>query len=887
MSGERGTGAPPWRRYLRFLRPNVREDVDEELAFHLDMRTERNVALGMSPDDARRDAIARFGEVASVREVLVAHDAWKETRSQRAEYLSDLAHDLRFGFRSLVRAPGFTLAAALTLALGIGANAAIFSVLNAIVLRPLPYAHPGQLVSLGNGSAGEYLELRQRLRSLSGLAAWVEQTHPVDDGQDALRVEGAAVTTNLMSLLGVAPLIGRGFTDRDAVIGNNTVVIISHGMWQRRFGGAQDVIGKRLSIEGAPYTIIGVMPRSFNYPNKDVEYWQPYAFELRNAGIIWAVGGKKFIGRLAERATLEQARREVRTVWPSLRRLNPLWDPGDDYRRSATVTPLQEEIVGTARSLVWMLFGSALLVLLIACVNVANLLLARATARERELAVRAALGGGRGRLVRQLVTESVLLASFGAILGVALGYVAVHWLVALIPSGVPRADEIRLSGAVLVYIALLSTATGVLFGIVPAMRATAAPRAASSVGFGRRATFGVSHARASAALVSGEVALAVLLAVASILLVRSFAALRSIAPGFEPTHLIAARVTPPIMRYKDPDRVTSFYSVILERAAALPGVRSVAAVDKLPMAQTVWGMALRVEYQFEDATHDLPMVGHFQAVTPAYFRTMGIPFLHGRAFTDGDRADQLPVTIVSQSLARRFWPNEDPIGKRVGYPFESPWMTIVGVVPDTKQDSLRDTLSTSMYVPWQQRSRLSGAEMWTLVRTTADPALVSASIRRIVREVDRTVPVSDVRTMTAVVDASMSKTRFTTGLVAAFALLAVMLGAVGIYGVMSYLVGQRTREMGIRMALGATRAAVVKLVVGRAVQLAVVGAGAGAVAALFASRALRRWLYGVSPTDPVTFVAVIALFVAVAALASYAPALRATRIDPVRSLREE
>jgi len=879
---------PRWRRYLRLTRPNVREDVDDELAFHIDMRTERNIALGMSPDDARREAEQRFGDVAPLRDALVDHDVKQHARIERAELLSDLRHDVRFGTRSLLRAPGFTIAAALTLALGIGANAAIFSVIDALLLRPLPYSRPHQLVSLGFGSAGEYLALRERLRSVEQLSAWVEQTHPIDDGHETVRAEGAAVTANLLSMLGVSPAMGRGFTPQDGTVGNNFVVIISHGMWQHRFGGAADVVGRRLNIEGAPYTIIGVMPSSFSFPNKNTEYWQPYVFELRNVGIIWAVGGKKFIGRLAAGASVEQARREVRTVWPSLRRMNPLWDPGDSYGRDASVTPLQDDIVGSARALAWMLFGSVLLVLLIACVNVANLQLVRATARERELAVRAALGGGRGRLMRQLVTESVLLALCGAVLGIGVGALAIRALVAALPAGVPRADEIALSLPVLAYAAVLSIATGLVFGIVPAWRATSPKTSVGSiVGFGRRATAGPSHVGTSAALVAGEVALAVMLAVSSILLLRSFVALRSTSTGFDAENVIAARVTPPGATFHEPERLTAFYSTLLDRARALPGVRGAAAVDKLPMAQSVWGVALRIEHQFEDAKHTLPDLGHYQSVTPDYFTTMGIPIQQGRAFSDVDRPGAPPVVIVSRSVARRFWPNEDAIGKRVGYPYDTLWMTIVGVVPDTKQDSLRDTLSTSVYTPWRQRSRMSGEEMWLVVRATGDPASIAASIRRIVAEADRTVAVSDVRTMNAVVDRSLSTTRFTTVLVASFAALALLLGAVGIYGVMSYLVSQRTREMGIRVALGATRSQVVRLIVSRALRLAAAGGVVGLGAALMTTRALRQWLYGVSPSDPTTLAIVAVVFLVVAVVASSAPALRATRVDPSTSLRAE
>jgi putative ABC transport system permease protein len=637
-------------------------------------------------------------------------------------------------------------------------------------------------------------------------------------------------------------------------------------------------------VEGVPFTIVGVMPADFHFSTKDAQYWQPYAFNPANVGLHWAVGGKNFIGRLKPGVTLEQARREVREVWPTLRTLNPLWDPGPEYRRDVAVVPLQSDIVGTAGRTLWILFGCVLLVLLIGCVNVANLLLARATARERELSVRAALGGGRGRLIRQLVTESLLLSALGSLLGVALAVFAVKWLVAVMPPGVPRAHEIALNGSVLAFTALVAIVTGVLFGVLPAVRAT---NFAQSAGIGRRVAGSPRHHRVSGLLVVGEMALAVLLVIGASLLVRSFAALRGVAPGFQPTHVIAARVSPPGGSYSDPTRVTALYSAVLDRVSAIPGVQSVAAVDKLPIAQTIWGIAARIEGQFENATRSLPEVNHWQMVTPAYFQTMGIPVRRGRAFTTADRDDQPPVAIVSESFARRFWPTDDPIGKRIGYPYDSPWITVIGVVSDTKQDSLRDTTSLSMYVPWGQRTRMSGSEMWVVARSAGDPIALSNAIRAIVRNVDRTVPVSDIRTLDDVLSDSVQKTRFTMLLVGAFALAALLLGAIGIYGVMSYLVGQRMHEMGIRLALGAPESGLIGLVVGRAAKLALVGAVVGIVAALFATRSLGSLLYGISATDPVTFLLVPVLFLVVAVLASYAPARRATRVDPVRALRAD
>ena len=573
-------------------------------------------------------------------------------------------------------------------------------------------------------------------------------------------------------------------------------------------------------------------------------------------------------------------------MWPTMRRLNPLWDPGPNYGKDARPSPLQDTMVGAPSSLLWVLTGCVLLVLLIACVNVANLLLARATARERELAVRAAVGGGRARLIRQLVTESVLLSTVGAAFGVVLAVVVVRWLVSMLPPGIPRAQEIAVNGPVLAATAVIAVLTGLLFGILPAVRATNQAKS-RSIGDGRRSTHGARHHRLSGLLVATEVALAVLLVIGAQLLVRSFRELRQVETGFRSAHLIAARVSPPSFSYRDPSRVSALYNSIIARIAALPGVERVAAADKLPIASSVWGAAVRVEGQYEDGTHILPEVHHFQSITPGYFPAMGIPVLRGRTVSDNDVEGSTPVAVVSESVVKRFWPNGDAIGKRIGYPFPSPWITIVGVVPDVRQDSLRDTMRMSLYLPWQQRSRMSGTEMWILARTSGDPHALGATIRSIVRDADRTVPVSDVRTMDDILDSSVQRERFTMVLVGAFALAALLLGAVGIYGVMSYLVSQRTQEMGVRLALGASPSSVLALVVRRGAWMAGLGALAGVIVALWATKPLGALLYGVSATDPLTFISVPVLFLIVAVVASYAPARRATRVDPVKALRSD
>jgi putative ABC transport system permease protein len=466
--------------------------------------------------------------------------------------------------------------------------------------------------------------------------------------------------------------------------------------------------------------------------------------------------------------------------------------------------------------------------------------------------------------------------------------VSVRWLISVIPAGIPRANEIALNGTVLWFTAAVSVLTGILFGIVPALRATRVRKHADvAMGGGRRSTAGLQHHRVAGVLVAMEVAIAVLLVIGSVLLVRSFWALRAEDPGFRPASVIAARITPPNARYQDPARLGALYDGVTRRLAAQPGVQNVAIVNRLPFAQTVWGIAVRVQGQWEDGTKVIPELGHFQEISPGYFATMGIPLLRGRAFKEADRDDQAPVTIVSESVARRFWPGDDPIGKRVGYAWPSPWLTIVGIVPDVKQDSIRDTSRTSMYVPWLQRTRMSGTPMWVVARASGDAASLAGSIRAIVADVDRGVAVSEVKTMVSVVGDSMEKARFTMQLVAAFAIAALLLGAVGIYGVMSYLVGQRAHEMGIRLALGARPAQVRRLVVQRAAALAALGTGIGMVAALLTTRWLGTMLYEVSETDPMTFALVPLFFLVLAVIASYSPARRATRVDPARALRAE
>ncbi len=571
----------------------------------------------------------------------------------------------------------------------------------------------------------------------------------------------------------------------------------------------------------------------------------------------------------------------MRALYPRIRLENPIWDPGPNYYAQAAVLPLQRAIVGSARTLLLLLLGVVTIVLLIACANVANLLLVRGASRLREISIRVALGGGRWRLIRQLLTESIVLALAGGTAGVGVAWVGLLALRSALPADLPRSADIALDGRVLLVAFGVSLATGVIFGALPALRVSGAAIDAP-MRHGGRASAGAAHRRLARLVVGGEIALALVLVIAAQLLVRSVWALNHIDPGFRTTSIVAATVSLPAAAYSD-STVPEFYDVLLSRLRSLPGVQSAGAVDRLPM-RVGWGGALRIEGQFDDVKRSVPTTDHWQTISPGYLATIEIPLIDGRDFSRDDRAASPPVCLVSESFARHFWPGQSAIGKRVGYPWASPWITIVGVVRDAKLDSLTGTSEQTFYRPLAQAPR---TEMTVAIRTTANEQALAPSIRQIVAQLDHAVPVSDVQTMSHVVDASAARPRFTMVLLALFASLAVTLGVIGIYGVMSYTVAQRTREMGVRMALGATPGDAMRLVLGEGLALAAAGIGVGMVAAIGSSRLLRGVLVGVTPTDPLTFVTVPIALALVALLASYLPARRATRVDPTTALRSE
>ncbi|MDQ3518616.1 MAG: ABC transporter permease, partial [Gemmatimonadota bacterium] len=691
-------------------------------------------------------------------------------------------------------------------------------------------------------------------------------------------------TSGLFTTLGIPAAMGRTFVADENEEGSERVVILADALWRRRYGADSTLVGRAVNINGFQHTVVGVMPAGFRFPGQATQAWIPIVYARSNVGQMWGWGGYNITARLASDISAGAAQSELRQIASGMRKDNPVWDPGEEYGKTADVVPLHEKAVGGVRPTLLLLLGVVAAVLLIACANVANLLLVRAAAREKELAIRSALGGGRGRLVRQLLTESVVLSTTGALAGLLLAWVGLRVLVAMLPPDMPRVSEIGIDARVLGFTAGLAVLTGLAFGLIPAIRSAGSSLLSSLSASGRSASRGPGHQRVSNGLVVAEIALSVVLVASAGLLVRSFVELNRIDPGFDPRNLVVARISAPEDGYADLERRRALFGRLLERISAFPGVQSVAAVNPLPLRDPLNGMAIRIQGQFEDLRRTLPSADHYQMITPDYLRTMGIALVGGRAFTDADRTGAPDVVLVSESIAREFWPGQDAVGKRIGYPWPSPWLTIVGVVKDVKTDSLNSGRTMAVYRPFAQAPITA---MTVVTKTSAEPSLFASLLRATVAELDPGIPVSDVAAMDYVVASSMARPRFAMALLSAFGAVALLLGAIGIYGVIAYAVSQRTREIGVRMALGATSGDAMWLVIRRGAILTAAGVTVGIVAALGTTRLLAGLLFGVSPTDPMTFASVALILGIVATLACYVPARRATRVDPTVALRAE
>jgi putative ABC transport system permease protein len=805
--------------------------------------------------------------------------------------MQTLIQDLRYGARMLLKRPGFTIVALITLALGIGANTAIFSLVNTVLLKSLPWREPERLVMINEKKEGNYFtsvsyddfrDFRAESKTFEQMAAISPQwTLTLTGLAEAQQFRGQYVSANLFSMLGVAPAPGRAFRAEDDQPNSERTVIISHGFWQRRAGGDPNFIGKTIALDGQAYTVIGVMPAGFRILD-EAEFWLPLSFNMITTRGR-SVRAFAVIGQLRPGATIAQAQAEMSSITASLEQQYP--DSNRGFR--AELVPLHEHITGKARTLLLVLPGAGGLVLLIACANVANLLLARATARRREMAIRAALGAGRWQIVRQLLTESVLLFMIGGAAGLLLTTWGLEVLLKLSPADIPRRDEISIDATVLWFTLGLSLLTGLVFGLVPAWQASRADLHDALKESSHSAGAASGAKRFRNALVVAEMAFAIVLLIASGLLIRSFVRLLDVKPGFATENIIGFGVSLPNASYADAQRRAEFYQRLEERLRALPGVVAVGAATRLPLLDAARNITSFLTIEGRPETErDRPEVD-FRRATPGYFQTMGIPQLQGRLFTEQDLRAQNSVVVINEVMARKYWPNEDPVGKRIGMGGGAPggsWSTIIGVVGSVRHLGLDSEPRPEVYYHYLTSPPVGPV---IVIRTAAAPDALMNSIRSEVAALDKDAPVSQISTMEQVVARSVAPQRFMMLLFGLFAIVALVLAAVGIYGVMAYSVAQRTQEIGIRMALGAEKSDVLKLVIGQGMKLTALGVAPGLLAAFGLTRLMAGLLFGVSATDPLTFVVIALLLALVALLACYLPARRATRIDPLIALRCE
>ncbi len=808
--------------------------------------------------------------------------------------MGTLLHDVRYGWRALRARPGFTLVAVVALALGIGANTAIFSVVYAVLLRPLSYPAPARLVWLwesnpGSGIKNEptsipnFRDWRSQNQSFEELTGWARTMVVLNGDGEPERLPGAAVVGNFFTTFGVPPILGRGFRGEENTPGQNRVVVLSHSFWQRHFGSDGNISGRTVTLNGNPHTIVGVMPAHFKHPDPGAvvppDLWLPLAIDASADGRRGDF--LRVVGRLKPGVSVEQANAEMARLTARL----AVEYPGANAGWTTTAMSLHQRFTGDLQKPLLLIMSAVAFLLLIACANVANLLLARAATREREIAIRSALGARRGRLLRQLLTESTLLALTGGVVGLLLAVWGIDALLAFAPENLPRLDEAGLNYRVLGFAIGLSLMTGLIFGIVPALSATRVNLNASLKEGGR----GSGDSRRGALLrdfvAVAEVAVALMLLVSAGLLIRSFLSLQQTDPGFTAERVVTTQVLLPRNKYPEGPQISSFYDQLLERLRALPGVEAAGAIDAIPLGGGGNVLAFSIEGRPAPPPEQV-VDAEAYAVSPGYFATFGIPLTRGRDFSDRDGSGTPGVTIINETMASRYFPGEDPIGRRISLADgqTGPWLTIIGVVKDVKHIDLSAPPYPQMYGSYRQNP----ARILSLVARTRGPAAGSApAIRELVKSLDRDLPLAKVTTMEEVLADSIARPRFNAFLISIFAGVGMLLAGVGIYGVISYGVTQRVHEIGVRLALGATRSDVLKLVLGKGLKLAIAGVVIGLILATIMGRFLSSLLFGVGERDALTFIGVSALIVVVALLACYLPARRATKVDPMVALRYE
>jgi putative ABC transport system permease protein len=889
------------RLSLPDLAPEREARIVRELATQLEDIYREGVAGGASESEADATACAEISDWARMaRDLRLADQKHARPRMERLtntiedlarprrgalQMFADILTDMRYASRQLVKTPGFTVVAVLTLAFGIGATSAIFSVVNGVILRPLPYPDSGNLVRVieivpqyGRFAVApaNFLDWRQQNTVFERIAAYAGGTDTFVGKEGPERIPMTSVTWDLFDVLRVSPALGRSFRPEEDRRGQNTAIVLSHGMWQRRFGGDPGVLGRTITLSGTPVTIVGVMPAGFYFPTRETEFWRPIAFDPAKA-----TRGGHFIGviaRLKPGVPIQQASLEMKTIAGRLAQQYP----ESNAEESVEIVALQDLIVGPIRPMLLTLLAAVGVVVLIACANVANLLLVRASVREKEIAIRAAMGAGRRRLVLQMLAESLVLALLGGAVGLLLAYVAIGPIQTLSAGSIPRVADVTLDRNVLAFAFIVTLATGVFFGLAPAWQASRATLGAVLKEGGRSSTGSGGRWLRNALLVA-EVALSIVLLVGATLLLRSFANITSIDPGFRPERVLAFRVALPDAAYPKPQNQVAFFDRLIEKLQTSPQVESVGMVQQLPMRGD-YVLSFSIQGRAPAKPGEEPSANH-RAISPGYFHALGIPLLRGRAFSDRDVENSPMVAVVDEAFARRHFPNDDAIGRGIDIGNGTDgFYEIVGVVGDVHHGGLDAAPNPTMYVPFKQDVFSS---MWMMVRTKGDPAQHTSLARQAVREIDSSLPAFSITPLATVVDESVAQRRFSMLLLGLFALVALFLAAVGLYGVVAYTVSQRTQEIGLRMAIGAQPGDVLRMVVGGGMKLAALGVVIGIAAALGLASLVASMLFGVTPFDPASYAVTAAVLLIVAAFACYVPARRAMGVDPLVALRQE
>jgi len=865
-----------------FRRSRLEDGTDAELRAHIETYTDDLMSSGVSRAEAERRARVEFGGMEAVKEEC------REARGLR--WPDELRQDLRYAFRALRKTPGFAVAAVLSLVLGIGVNTAIFSVINAALIRPLPYAEAGRLAAIyenrttrgaafGAFANANFVDLRANAPSFEDIAAHTSTGLSLTGAGKAEQLLGRLVTGNMFAVLGVPAHLGRTLIPEDGEPGKPRVILLSYGLWRRKFGGDPAITGRALSLDGNSYTVTGVMPDTFQFPGAQDEFWLPLRFDAKDRQER-SNHNLHCIGRLKRSASFRQAQTEASFIARKLQREYPDTNVGVDF----SLLPLHESLTRTVRSALIVLLVAVGLLLVIACANVGNLILARSTARRRELAVRAALGAGRWRLVRQMLTESLCLASLGGMAALALCLVLIRTLRTSLPPALMPAGEIRVDTGVLCFGLIIAMAAGLLSGLAPALMVASGNLHDWLAGSSRSATGSGTEVRTRSVLVAGEVSLTLILLIGAGLLLRSFVRLMDVDPGFNPGQVLAVRFALPQFLYPSYVNKMSFYQRLLERMGANPGIQSAALTTCSPLTNE--GGSSWFIREARPAAHPEDLIANNRLVSEDYFRMLGIPLREGRTFSSHHGADAPLVAVINEGMARRFWPGESPVGKRFQF-ISKPWIQIIGVVGDVHQTALDLDPAPEIYRPLTQDGQIWLAPRALVIRTRGEPSAFAPVLRQQFHALDSSAPIYGLDSMDALLEKSLASRRLEVWLVGAFGLVALLLASIGIYGVVAYVVTQRCQEIGLRMALGATRGDVVGMMLRKGLTPVLIGLAIGVALALALSRFLTSQLYHVKATDALTFDVVPLLLILIAGCAAYVPARRAARIDPMLALRQD